>query len=163
MVLQGKRIILRKFQIGDAREYLKLTNDYSIRRYVPFACPDDLNESIELLENYSNVDFKNDFYFLITDKKTKKIIGCLQSFKTTSNTLDTTYFIFPDYRGKGYCLEALKVFINYISTHTNYSLLEFTIRKNNKSSQKIMKKLSVQKAKENKNCFFYQYQIKSAK
>jgi len=163
MVLEGKRISLRKFTKEDTYEYLRATDDFAIKRYVPFAHPNNLDESEELIKTYSTVDFKNDFYFLIVDNQSQKMLGSLLCFKSSSNTLNVSYLIFPNFRGKGFCLEALFIFINYISKNTNYKLLEFSVRSGNKASKKVMKKLRAKKVGQKDTLFFYKYHIKSAK
>ena len=103
MVLKGNRITLRPFKEDDAKEYLKLSNDLEIKHYLPFASPDNLEECRELIENYSDLDFVNDFYFVIEHNKTNQIIGSLLSFRTLSFSLDTSYLIGENFRGKGSC------------------------------------------------------------
>ena len=145
MVLKGTRITLRKFKKEDANEYLAIVNEPAIKQYVPFASPDDLEECKELIENYSDLDFINDFYFIIEENKTHKIIGSLLSFRTFSFSFDLSYLIGKDYRGNGYVLEALNLFIDYLSKNTNYRLLEITIDNTNTAYQKIMEKLNAKK------------------
>lgn len=163
MVLEGKRIILRPFKKEDSKEYLKLVNDVAIKQYLSFASPDTLEESIELLENYCEVDFVNDFYFVIEDTKTHQLIGALLCFRTSTFILDTSYFIAKDYRGNGFVIEALKVFIDYLSKNTAYNTLFFMINNKNLTSKKIMQKLGSEKISESKHSSSYEYQIKSAK
>ena len=162
MVLQGNRIILRKFKKEDAKGYLKIANDIAIKQYLPFASPDTLEETIELIENYCDLDFVNDFYFIIEDKSNHQLIGALLCFRTTMYTLDTSYFIAKDYRGNGLILEALKVFIDYLSKNTVYKTLFFMISHNNLASKRIMEKLGSQPNIHSISSSSYEYQIKSA-
>ena len=163
MVLEGKRIILRPFQKEDASEYLKIANDIAIKQYLQFASPDTLEESIELIENYCNVDFVNDFYFVIEDIQTHQLIGALLCFRTSSFVLDTSYFLSKDYRGNGIILEALEVFIKYLSKNTVYKTLFFMINPNNSASKRIMEKLGSKSNIEANSSSSYEYHIKSAK
>ena len=163
MVLKGNRITLRPFKEDDAKEYLKLSNDLEIKHYLPFASPDNLEECRELIENYSDLDFVNDFYFVIEHNKTNQIIGSLLSFRTLSFSLDTSYLIGENFRGKGYVLEALNLFIDYLSKNTNYKLLEMTIDNKNEASQRIMEKLKAKKTFSFERTSSYQYHIKPAK
>jgi len=163
MVLQGDRIILRKFKKEDAEEYLAIANEIEIKKFLPFASPDNLEECVELIENYCDLDFVNDFYFILEDKSTHHLIGALLCFRTTTFTLDTSYFISKDYRGNGFILEALKVFIYYLSKNTVYKTLFFMINNKNLASKKIMQKLGSKVINESIQTSSYEYQIKSAK
>ena len=163
MVLEGKRIILRPFKKEDANEYLKIANDIDIKQYLPFASPDTLEESIELIENYCELDFVNDFYFVIEDIQTHHLIGALLCFRTSSFMLDTSYFIAKDYRGNGLILEALEVFIDYLSKNTVYKTLFFMINHNNLASKRIMEKLGSKPNVNSVSASSYEYRIKSAK
>lgn len=162
MVLKGDRIILRKFKKEDAEEYLKIANETAVKQYLSFASPDDLEECIELIENYSNLDFINDFYFVIEDRIIHQLIGALLCFRTTTYTLDTSYFIAKDYRGNGLILEALEVFIDYLSKNTVYKTLFFMINHNNLSSKRIMEKLGSKPNIHSVSSSSFEYQIKSA-
>lgn len=162
MVLEGKRIILRPFKKEDAKEYLEIANDSAIKKYLHFASPDTLEESIELLENYCSLDFINDFYFLIEEKSTHQLIGALLCFRTSTFMLDTSYFITKGYRGNGFILEALEVFIDYLSKNTLYDTLFFMINNRNLASKKIMEKLGAKITNATIRTSSYEYQIKSA-
>lgn len=163
MVLEGKRIILRPFKKEDAKDYLKIANDSAIKEYVSAASPYTLEESLELLKYYCKVDFLNDFYFVIEDIQTHQLIGALLCYRSTSFMLDISYFIEKDSRGNGLILEALEVFIEYLSKNTCYKTLFFMIKKDNLASKKIMKKLGSVKIDNFKHSSSYEYRIKSAK
>lgn len=162
MVLKGDRVILRKFRKEDAEEYLKIANETAIKQYLQFASPDNFEECMELIENYSDLDFINDFYFVIEDRTTHQLIGALLCFRTSTFMLDTSYFIAKDYRGNGFILEALKVFIDYLSKNTVYETLFFMINNRNLASKKIMQKLGSKIINETTRTSSYEYQIKSA-
>jgi len=162
MVLEGKRIILRPFKKEDANEYLRIANEKSIKEYVPFASPDNLAETVELIQNYSELDFVNDFYFIIEDKSTHQLIGALLCFRTLSMDLDTSYFIAKNYRGNGFVLEALHVFINYLTKNTPYQSMHFMINNTNTASMKIMEKLGTKTVRKSTQTTSYEYRIKSA-
>jgi len=163
MVLKGDRILLRPFKKEDVTAYLSITNDLEIKKFLPFTSPDNLGECIELIENYYNLDFINDFYFAIEELETHQLIGGLLSFRTTTFVLDTSYFIAKDYRGNGLILEALQVFINYLSENTVYKTLFFMINHNNLSSKRIMEKLGAHPNIHSTSTSSFEYQIKSAK
>ncbi|MBR6504583.1 MAG: GNAT family N-acetyltransferase [Clostridia bacterium] len=162
MVLKGERILLRPFKKEDAEEYFKIANDTIIKKYIPFASPDTIEECTELIDNYINLDFINDFYFVIEDLHTHQLIGAVLCFRTTSFTLDTSYFIAKNYRGNGFILETLEVFIDYLSKNTSYKTLFFMIKKDNLASKKIMKKLGSKIINATIHTSSYEYRIKSA-
>lgn len=164
MVLQGNRILLRKFKKEDAEEYFKISNETGVHKYLPYASPQDLAESKELMENYITYDFINDFYFVIEEISTHRMIGSLTSYRTTSIALNVSSFIGKDFRKNGFGLEALNLFIDYLSKNTNYKSLVFTIHDGNEASLKVMQKIGAKKFQINTldNTSSYEYQIKSA-
>jgi len=162
MVLEGTRIILREFRKEDKENYLKIANESSIKKYVPFSSPDNLKECAELMKYYSNMDFVNDFYFLIEDKITHQLVGALLCYRTETFALDVSYFIAKDFRGNGLILEALKLLGSYLLEQTVYKTMFFMIKKDNLPSIKVMEKLGAQILYNLDLTLYFRYQIKSA-
>lgn len=142
MLLQSERILLRKFDLRDFKKYYLATQDEEIKTFLPYAYGDTLEITKNLIRNYSGVDFKNDFYFAIEDKESNNIIGAILAFRSYRiDLLDVSYFISKSFRGHEYCLEALKIFCEFLRLTTNYVCLEFAIRPENSNSKNVMKKL----------------------
>lgn len=163
MVLEGKRIILRPFKKEDSVDYFKVSSEKSIKKYLPYASANTLKECDDLVNNYSTMDFINDFYFVIEEKQTHQIIGSLLAFRRLSTSLEICYLIGNEYRGKEYCVESLNIFIEYLKQHTIYKTLLFDVCKSNISSLTIMKKINAKIHEVSESSINYKYHIKSAK
>lgn len=139
--IQTPRLILRPFRLADAKDYYKITRDYEIKKYVGYACPDSLSETEENIKScYSQADFDRDFYLIIEEKETGKIIGALSLTENFSmEYYEICYFIDKKYRRNGYMKEALTYFLNSISTEEK---IVFVINKTNISSLNLMKKFA---------------------
>lgn len=107
--LETSRLLLRPFLMKDAKEYFTLTRDEFIKKYVPGASPDTLQEIEELFSTYYlNGDFIHDFYFIIENKKTHDIVGAIHITENFSRKdFSCAYFIGAKYRKQGYMKEAL--------------------------------------------------------
>ena len=141
ILIYTPRLILRPFKLADAKDYYNITRDSEIKKYVSYACPDSISETIENIKScYSQADFERDFYLIIEEKETGKIIGSLSLTENFSmEYYEVCYFITSDSRNKGYMKEALSYFLNNISTEEK---IIFVINENNISSLTLIKKFS---------------------
>ena len=139
--IQTPRLILRPFTLADAKDYYKITRDPDIKKYVSYACPDSLSETIENIKScYSQADFERDFYLVIEERRTGKIIGALSLTENfTMEYYEVCYFIDKKNRRSGYMKEALSYFLNSISTEEK---IVFVINETNLSSLNLMKKFA---------------------
>lgn len=137
--IETERLVLRPFKKSDAFDYLKLTLDEDIHRYVPYACPSDLKESqSNIKEYYMRADFYHDFYLVIEAKATHKMVGSLIVTQNMNHEYEMSLIISNLHRRKGYMSEALKSFID---TMPRGSELLFRIEKDNKPSYGMVSKI----------------------
>lgn len=155
VVLQSEEILLRRFSMEDVDDYYQVAHDPLVKQFVQYAHVETKGEAIELLSNYKTYDFVNDFYFAICDAKSGKIIGALLAFRTFSRILEVCYFIGSQYRGNGFCLKALQLFIDYLESNTPYSILFFNVRSDNIPSRNIMRKLGISIESDKQEYFRY--------
>lgn len=140
-VVESERLLLRQFELADVGEYYQMTLDPLIRLYVPFACENSIEETYEAFEIcYSVKNNPYDFYLILEDKISKKIVGAIISTATTTSplVLDVDILIGADYRKKGYMFEALSAFKDALPKETE---LLFSIKKENIASLKTVTKL----------------------
>lgn len=139
MIINTNRLILRPFALEDAEIYFQITRDKYIQEFVPFACPDTLEETKSNIQlYYAKGDFVNDFYFILEEKKSHEIIGALIITKNISNEYDMSLLIASHHRKNGFMLEAIKGFISTIPEGTT---LMFLIATHNTSSLALMNHL----------------------
>lgn len=140
-VVESERLLLRQFELADVGEYYQMTLDPLIRLYVPFACENSIEETYEAFEIcYSVKNNPYDFYLILEDKISKKIVGAIISTATTTSplVLDVDILTGADYRKKGYMFEALSAFKDALPKGTE---LLFSIKKENIASLKTVTKL----------------------
>ena len=95
ILIYTPRLILRPFKLADAKDYYNITRDSEIKKYVSYACPDSISETIENIKScYSQADFERDFYLIIEEKIIFVInennISSLTLIKKFSNIEDVT-------------------------------------------------------------------------
>lgn len=137
--VQTERLLLRGFETSDAEEYFRITRDPLIQKFVPYACLDTLEETIECIDfYYANGDCINDFYVVIEELESHKLVGAIIATKTLRDNFDMAILIDSSNRHKGYMTEALLAFQTIIPAGSN---LMFVIEKENKASYSTVSKL----------------------
>lgn len=140
-------ITLRNFYLEDLNAFFDLTHSPLVRKYVPGAYTENHQEAEKLLTNYITYDFVNDFYFAIIDDQSGKLIGALLANRpqfSDTTMLEVAYFIHPEYRNRGICTTALRMFISYLESHnTNYQELFFEVNTDNHSSRRVLEKIGI--------------------
>lgn len=158
--LKTERLILRRLQKdSDRQEILSILNDIKVGEYVPnlyFKTLDELNIYLE-----ASFDYKNEFFFIIEDIVSKKLVGIIESYLYIGYVAHTSYIIKSEYRGKGYMPEAVKAFAYYMYDNGIASSISFSIDKKNHSSKKVMKKLKIKVAVNTPK--FYHYSLSLSK
>ena len=140
-VVESERLLLRQFDLADVEEYYQMTRDPLIQHYVSHACETSIEETYEAFEIcYSVQNNPYDFYLVLVDKKTQKIVGAIIStaIKTSPLILDVGILTGAEYRKQGYMFEALLAFKDALPEGTE---LLFAIRKENLASIKTVTKL----------------------
>lgn len=140
--LRTTRTILRPFEEQDCEEFFNMVQDERVKQYLTGMYCTCIQEASSHIDVYTKANFIDDMYFAITDKNTHKIIGCLLATRCIGKNVDIAYFITNDNRGKGIIPEVVKSYVNWLkSRKLKYNLL-FNIDKANKSSLRVIEKLS---------------------
>ena len=111
--IETPRLVVRPFELNDAKDFFNITRDEDIRKFVPGCYFESLEETQEVFEKfYIKGDLKHDFYLAIVEKSTNSLVG---SFIITQNqdlhTYDFCYFIQKEKRLNGYFKEAFTEFL----------------------------------------------------
>lgn len=137
--IQTERLLLRSFKTSDAEEYFRITRDPLIQNFVPYCYEPTLEDTIETIDfYYKNGDCIHDFYLVIQEIPTEKIIGAIIATSTTNAELDMSVLIETSSRNKGYMTEALLAFKDHVPIG---SKLVFVIDKQNDASFHTISKL----------------------
>lgn len=140
-MVESERLLIRPFKIADTEEYYQMTRDPLVRKYVPFACEETIEETYNTIDMfYSNGDCIHDFYLVLEEKETHKLVGAIiaTAIKTTPLTLEVDILTDSNFRRKGFMFEALTAFINAIPKSTEFI---FVVDKKNKASKNTVTKL----------------------
>ena len=136
-------VILKKFQNSDQEGYLRIAKDEGVKEF----CNIFYAETLDDAEFVINMLIHGYLSFKIVERQSGKIVGAIIGDEITEHILDVSYFIAKDYRNKGYCTEAIKLFEQYVKTNTAIRALTFCIKNErdnqNKSSKSVMKKLNI--------------------
>lgn len=141
MVINTNRLVLRPFQIEDASSFYEITQDKSIKEFVPCASPESVEEAKhDIMTYYSKGDFVHDFYLIIELKSSKEIIGALIVTQNIDSEFDMCLVISRDYRHKGYMSEAIKAFMETMPSNSH---LIFLVKEENQASLALMSYLKI--------------------
>lgn len=140
-MVESERLLIRPFEVADTEEYYQMTRDPLIRKYVPFACENTLEETLNTIDMYySHGDCVYDFYLVLEEKSTHKLVGAIiaTATKTYPLTLDVCILTEPSVRRKGFMFEALTAFKSALPKSTE---LLFVVDKKNEASLNTVTKL----------------------
>ncbi len=140
-IVESERLFIRPFRIADTEEYYQMTRDSLIQTYVPFACEETIEEVYKTIDNYySNGDCVNDFYLVLEEKTSHKLVGAIIATAKTTTPLVLDVCILTDSfnRKKGFMFEALSAFKNALPKSTE---LLFTVDRENIASKNTILKL----------------------
>lgn len=132
-IIKTDRLILRQPQSSDKQTLSIILDDNTVKKYFP---------KVSLFLRF-NCDYKNNFYFIIEEINSGKIIGLIYSNLFIDSSASTSYIIKAEERGKGYMPEALKAFIIYLYNNKVTHSMRFAIMKSNRASKKVMNKLKI--------------------
>src|SRR5665213_2420913 len=115
-LLATDRLILRKLEMNDADELLKLRSDESVNKYLDRPKSITFNETLEFINKIETALSKNEsFYWAISLKDNSKLIGaiCLWNLDKENSRAEIGYELLPVYQGKGLMQEALSKIIEF--------------------------------------------------
>ena len=113
-VIETQRLRLRPFSIHDTRDFFHMTGRSDINKNVSEArLNDDHGDCVERITNvYSVCDFEYNFYFVIEEKYSRRMIGAI--FCSLVHDFNTEFFIYDYFRNEGFMHEALAAFIDFM-------------------------------------------------
>ena len=143
MIIQTNRLVLRAFKKEDIDWYFDLICQDELRQRLPNLFQRTKAMAKEDIDLFINGDFKNDFYYVITDK-TNNVLGIIIAVRLTGMIVEISYYLYPEYRHKGYMHETLEeMFKNIRTINIRYSFL-LIIKKDNISSLNVAKQLNME-------------------
>lgn len=140
MVLETKRLILRKPEIKDVDDYLEFVNSEFVNRYNAM----NMVSREEAETNFANV--KDDFGPIAIERKnTGKVIGMIyierDSLRYGVPSKELSYFLREDESRKGYMKEALGALIDHLFTQENLDCVSARCFTPNVASVRLLESL----------------------
>ena len=140
-LIKTKRLILepiKKKYFQRMYQLIKQDNK-EISKWHPIAYPVQKKKTDEYYKKA--IKDKNNCQFVIKNKKTKEIMGCLGLVKEEINNSATIgYWIGREYRKKGYMTEATQAVINFCFEKWKVMRIEIRAEEKNIPSQKVIEK-----------------------
>ena len=140
-IIESERLVIRQFTVKDAPAYHQMTRDKDIQIYVPYACEETYEETLSTIKDYYSVgDLKYDYYLVLEEKGTGKLVGAIIATALTTSPLNLDICILTEksMRRKGYMYEALCTFKDALPKGTT---LLFAIAQGNVASYRTVSKL----------------------
>ena len=142
-IIDGERVILRKFEIDDFDNYFDYVNDEKIIKQFQFnydkeSCKKRLEELVQKYEGKNKP-----FIWVIALKDTNELIGVISvdSISYNNKRFSLAYGIRKAYRGNNYAYFASYSLINYIFNNFDMHRLELAHNIDNIPSQRTIEKL----------------------
>lgn len=117
-MLYSKRLKLRKFEIEDKEFLFKLNNDKLVNEFRPkksVSMAYCIQSIVDWREKYKDGLLNIYLVELIDSNESIGLIGLYESNEQT----EIGYRFIPDYWGKGYCKESMKVLVQMFFSETN--------------------------------------------
>lgn len=136
-----ERLILRKFKISDVKEFLKISSNENVYKYMTWNGCQTMEEVIKILITWektyeSNPGFIN---FAITLKENDLLIGGINNVSFENGIPEVGFYLGEDYWNKGYMSEALRAFIPFLNS-LGYNRIKIDACVENIASNKVIQK-----------------------
>lgn len=145
MIAETNRLILREFEVTDAKHLFRLNSDFDVIKYTgdkPFG---SINDAEVLLNNYSQ--YRNYGYgrWAVIVKETGNFIGwCGLKYLEEINETDLGYRFFKDQWGKGYATESSIKALELAFQKFQIPNVVGKVMKENEASIRVLKKVGMQ-------------------
>ncbi len=110
------RLILRKPDLNDAPEIMKLRSDARVNQYLDRPKTTTIDEALEFINKITNgIKNEGSYYWVICLRNDNKLAGtiCLWNIDKDNSRIEAGYELHPDFQGKGLAQEALSKIIDY--------------------------------------------------
>lgn len=139
MVIETERLRIRPFEVSDAEWYFKVTKDRAIKKYLLFAHPSSVKDSVRMIWQYYSKDgFIYKFSFVLENKESHERLGALMMEQNLDESLGISMLIAKEHRRKGYISEVIEGVVRHLP---NGNVLKFSIDRQNEASLMAVQKL----------------------
>jgi [ribosomal protein S5]-alanine N-acetyltransferase len=144
-VLQKERFILRKAQENDRFDLFELYSDETVVKYIPLEPFNSVEDTKDEMDWYEKIfEDQSGLRWVIEEPATQKIIGTcgFLNYEKAHNRIEIGYDLIPSFWGKGVMKETLSAIICFAFTKMNINKIEAKVDPENKSSIRLLEKLS---------------------
>lgn len=148
VVIETDRLLIRKFEKTDFRNFLSIHEDPIIMKYFDGGAK-TLDQSrkrfSEILEHQSRYGFS---YYNIFLKDTGQYIGQGGLYYNYDMTVNLCYAFLPKYQGMGYATEAISAIVNYGFNKLGFNLITAMSAIENEKSRNLLARLGAKFVRE---------------
>lgn len=141
--LETERLYLRRLNENDVNEVFALRSNPKTMKYIPrplAKTKEDALAHITLINE--KIEDNTGINWGITIKGNDKIIGIIGHYRIQpeNHRTEIGYMLLPEYNGKGYITEAIKVVVEYGFEQMNLHSIEAVIDPGNMPSERVLQK-----------------------
>lgn len=121
-ILQNEQVQLRALEPTDLEVLYKWENDPAVWHVSSTQSPYSRKMIWQYLENYTGDFFASkELRLMMVENSTQTPIGTMDlfNFEPLSDRAEMGMLIAPEYRGKGFAGQALRLFLDYVGNHLN--------------------------------------------
>jgi ribosomal-protein-alanine N-acetyltransferase len=161
-LLETPRLSLSPLQEEDWNFILELLNTEGWLRFIGDKGVRDKEGALAYIRNIQSSEVS--FFNVVRLKYTKESIGMVSLMKRDFlDSPDIGYALLPDFEGKGYAFEAVKVYLDVLVQENKYSSITAFARSENAGSIRLMERLGFHFKntflRDGENCSLYALEI----
>lgn len=141
IVKETERLILREFDISDAQTFYELNLDEEVMRYTADKVFASVDESADLIRNYSEYEKNGYGRWTVVLKETNEVLGwCGLKYIESVQEVDLGYRLHKKYWNKGFATEASKASLAIGFEQYGLDLIVGRTMRENAASIKVLEK-----------------------
>ena len=141
--LETERLLLRRVAKTDVNEILELRGNPETMKYIPRPLATTKDEALAHIKMINDkIEANEGINWAITIKGNPKLIGVIGHYRIQpeNHRCEIGYMILPQYNGKGYVTEAIKVVLAYGFEVLQMHSIEAVIDPDNIASERVLQK-----------------------
>lgn len=143
-IFESENLMFRKFEKKDGKALYKYHRQPQLMKWIPNESYEDLDETLEAIEFYSDCVNKNKLPFVLAIelKENGKMIGDtgINEVDGKVGELEVGYSICEEYMGNGYATEAVRAITEFVKEHFNMKIVYGRVMSGNIASVRVMEK-----------------------
>lgn len=144
--LRTERLTLRPIHIIDAEDMYDYARREEVTRYLLWNPHGSLSHTKDYIRYITERYALGDFYdWAIIDRESRRMIGTcgFTRIDTANDSGEIGYVINPDFRGRGYAVEAAGAVMEFGFSELELHRIEARFMKGNEASRRVMEKLGM--------------------